>query len=288
VSGWKELLSRLKHSGYRVKLSPSVFGEYGFLSADDETRIRELHGCFLDPEIDAVFSSRGGTGTGRLLERVDANLIASSRKPFLGFSDTTALQWMIFAQTEFITYSGPLTVEWDDSLSEATRAQAWKVLGGNESGNLIDSFKNGRVNRIELLRGQGQIEGCLLPGNLAMITTLLGTPYFPDLTGKILMIEDVSESPYRFDRMLFHLRNAGALQKLFGLIVGDFGWSGDEGEFESQRQSLLDATRGTDYPIMVNLPYGHGRDRMTLPVGGNVRVNFDEFPGIYLLTEQSA
>jgi muramoyltetrapeptide carboxypeptidase len=106
------------------------------------------------------------------------------------------------------------------------------------------------------------------------------------MAGKILMIEDISESPYRFDRMMFHLRNAGVLQKLCGLIVGDFGWSGDEGEFESQRQSLYDATRGTDYPIMINLPYGHGRDRMTLPIGAPVRADFSISPSIFLLPEQ--
>jgi muramoyltetrapeptide carboxypeptidase len=280
-------IKQIEKTGYRVKLSPSVFGEHGFFSADDETRIRELHDCFRDPEIDAVFCSRGGTGTGRLLERIKANLIASSRKPFLGFSDTTVLQWMIFAQTGFVTYSGPLAVEWDDSLSETTRIQAWNVLGRRESGNLVDSFRDSGFNRFELLRGHGQVEGCLMPGNLAMVTTLLGTPYFPDMSGKILMIEDVSEAPYRFDRMLFHLRNAGVLQRLAGLIVGDFGWSGEEGEFESQRQSLLDATRGMDYPIMINLPYGHGRERMTLPVGGPVRADFSDSPGIYLLVEQS-
>jgi muramoyltetrapeptide carboxypeptidase LdcA involved in peptidoglycan recycling len=169
----KRAVEQIEGSGYRVKLSPSVFGEFGFLSADDETRTRELHDLFRDPGIDAILCSRGGTGTGRLLERLDANMIAKSRKPFLGFSDTTVAQWMIQTQTGFITYSGPLAVEWDDSLSDATRAQVWRVLSRSEFGNLIDDFRDGCFTRFELLRGQGQVDGCLMPGNLAMITTLL-------------------------------------------------------------------------------------------------------------------
>ncbi|MBU1638701.1 LD-carboxypeptidase [bacterium] len=274
---------RIERSGYRVKLAPNVFGKHGYLSASDEERLSDLHQLFLDPEVDAVFCSRGGYGTSRLLEKADATLIANSRKPFLGFSDTTALQWMIYAETGFVTYTGPLAVEWDDLVSEAACDHAWRVLTQTETGNLFAAFPSESPQRFELLKGRGELHGVLMPGNLAMITTLCGTPYLPDMQDKILFIEDISESPYRFDRMLFQLRNAGILKKLRGLIVGDFGWDGKEGEYEMQRQCLLDVTRGYSYPIMINLPYGHGRDRLTLPVGGSVAAGFDDTPSLRLL-----
>ncbi len=112
-----------------------------------------------------------------------------------------------------------------------------------------------------------------MPGNLSMIATLLGTPFMPDLKGAVLMIEDVNEPPHRVDRMLFHLRNAGVLQSLNGLFIGDFGTDTDPLRAESLRMSLLDATRGTNYPVIAGFPFGHGPERMTLPVG--VPVGFD-------------
>jgi muramoyltetrapeptide carboxypeptidase len=223
-----------------------------------------------------------------LLEKIDANLIAKSRKPFLGFSDTTALQWMIYAATGFVTFTGPLAVEWDDLISSETRNLAWKILSGIDCGNLVDAFPDTALAEFELLKGSGEIDGILLPGNLAMNTTLCGTPYLPDMSGKILFIEDISEAPYRFDRMLFHLRNSGVLEKLSGLLIGDFGWSGDEAESKLLRQSVIDATDGYPYPVMINLPYGHGRERMTLPVGGLVRVKFDKHPSLKLMTRESS
>lgn len=269
----------IEQSGHSVKLASHVFGKQGYLSASDDDRLSDLYDLFLDEEVDAVFCSRGGYGTSRLLEKVDAGLLADSRKPFLGFSDTTALQWMLFAETGFITYSGPLAVEWDDLVSESTKDQAWEMLGHRAIGNLFEILPD----RFELLKGQGEIEGVLLPGNLAMITTLCGTPYLPNMKDAILFIEDISESPYRFDRMLFQLRNAGILRQLSGLIVGDFGWDGSDGEFELQRQCLLDVTQGYDFPVMINLPYGHGRERLTLPIGGQVVARFDRQPSLKLI-----
>ena len=278
----EQAVSGLKTAGFRVKLSPSAYGREGCLSAQDSVRAQELEDLFRDPEVDAVFSSRGGTGTSRLLSRLDLSAIAGCAKPFLGFSDITALQWALWARHEYVSFTGPLAVEWDGSVSAAARDLALSVLTQEFAGDLLAGLESTSQRSVEVLRGRGEIRGVLMPGNLAIITTLLGTRWMPDLRGTILFIEDISEAPYRFDRMLFHLKNAGALDGLAGLLVGDFGWTGEDGEYESQRQSIRDATADSDYPIVVGLPYGHGKERLTLPIGVPVRVTLSERPGLHL------
>jgi muramoyltetrapeptide carboxypeptidase len=263
-------IARLQALGFTVETAPSVFGQFGFRAAPDEIRARELEQMFARRDIDAVFCTRGGTGAGRLLAMLDTDSIARSRKPFLGFSDVTVLQWCLFARHGFVSFTGPLAVEFDGAVTCETERQAFSVLAGAES-DLLHGFSR---DSLRVLRGTGRWSAPLLPGNLTMITTLLGTPYLPDLSGRFLLIEDVNEPLYRVDRMLFHLRNAGMLQHLAGLITGDLG-AANEAERQALDESLLDATRGTDYPIVTGLPHGHGPERMTLPVGAVVDLNVD-------------
>lgn len=258
--------------GYEVETTPNAFGHDGFLSASDGVRRRELEELFSRDDIDAVFCARGGVGASRLLPFVDTALIARSRKPLLGFSDVTALEWLLVARENFVSFSGPVAVEWDGSSSERSLSRALAVLQGQLPPDLLDSFPR---DHARTLRGGGTVRGRLMPGNLTMITTLLGTPYLPDLTGTLLFVEDINEPPYRIDRLLFHLRNAGVLQRLGGLLCGDLGGEAGEPATEELERSVLDATRGTDYPILLNLPHSHGPERMTLPVGALVDVDFD-------------
>ena len=97
------------------------------------------------------------------------------------------------------------------------------------------------------------------------------------MSGAVLLIEDINEPPHRVDRMLFHLKNAGVLAQLGALLVGDFGTEGDELRHEALRTSVCDATRGTEYPIVMNVPFGHGPVRMTLPIGAPVTLNLEPF-----------
>lgn len=272
--------------GYKVKTTPNVYGKHGFLSATDEIRRQELESLFNDPDVDTVWCARGGVGTSRLLSTLNLEPIANSNKSFLGFSDLTALQWALWAKHRATTFSGPLTVEFADSLSQETRDFALQLLSGASPENWLSSFPD---SKLELLRsGAREIIAPLMPGNLTMMTTLLGTPWMPDLRGVILVIEDIAEPPYRVDRLLFHLRNSGVLYNLAALVVGDFGWGGEEEQTNNDllNQSLLDATSGTSYPIITGFPYGHGATRMTLPVGSPMRLSIsrDQFALSYAIS----
>lgn len=252
--------------GYEVVTAPSAFARHGLFAAPDEVRRRELEEMFARPDVQAVFCARGGVGSSRLLPDLDTATVARSRKSFLGFSDVTVLQWLICKRHEFISFSGPLAVEWSDGISPATKRRALQTLSGRMSGDLLAGFPR---DGIRALRG-GKVRGRLWPGNLTMIATLLGTPYLPDLAGAVLLIEDVNEPPHRVDRLLFHLRNAGVLNRVAALLVGELEF-GEEDELKgSVARSLLDAARGLEIPLAIGLPYGHGPERMTLPVGALV------------------
>jgi len=260
----------MEEKGYRVFLSPSVFEQTGYLAGRDEVRLSSLYDMFERPDVDAVFASRGGYGTSRILARVDCERIAVSRKPFVAFSDVTALQWFLFARTGFVSFSGPLAVEWAGGVSDEALAAEMRLLSGNTQGDLLAGFSK---DDFEVLHG-GQCEGVLLPGNLTLLASLLGTPFLPDLTDTILVLEEVGEARYRLDRLLFHLRNAGVFERIGGLVIGDMthGAPIEEG-MPSVEQLVREATEGYAFPILYGVPYGHGPQRATLPVGADVRLD---------------
>jgi muramoyltetrapeptide carboxypeptidase len=263
---------RLRERGFKLKLSEHVFGKHGFLSATDEIRAAEFSALFSDPEIDLVLCARGGVGSSRLLPRLNFEQLAISDKPFIGFSDLTAIQWALWGKHRAVTFSGPLAIEFDGSLSADTESFMFDMLADTAPENWLSAFP---LAVLKIVRGgASEIFAPLMPGNLTMIATLLGTPYMPDIRGSILAMEDVAEPPYRVDRLLFHLQNAGLLQNLAALLVGDFGWEPDDQESrERLYESVLDATSGTSYPVIFGLPYGHGPERLTLPVGSPVRLS---------------
>jgi muramoyltetrapeptide carboxypeptidase len=256
--------------GYQVVLSPSVFERNAYLAGSDDIRLSSLYDMFERPDVEAVFASRGGYGVSRILARVQCERIASARKPFVGFSDITAFQWFLFWQTGLISFSGPLGVEWAGGVSEETLAATLRLLSGNAQGNLLAGLPK---NDLRILRG-GRCDGILWPGNLTLIASLLGTPFLPDLSGAILILEEVGEARYRLDRLLFHLRNAGIFSRINGLVIGDMTHGAPvEEDVPAVEQLVCEATAGYDFPIVCGIPYGHGSQRATLPVGAQVRLD---------------
>jgi muramoyltetrapeptide carboxypeptidase len=264
-------IEQIESLGFRIRLAEHVFGNAGLFAADDDTRARELQEMFACDDVDAVFCARGGVGSSRLLERLEWRGIADSGKPFLGLSDITALQWALWEHARAVSFSGPLAVEWDGCLTPATREQCFQVLCGEGVANLLAGFPG----RGKLLRAgaSATVVAPLLVGNLTMIATLLGTPHLPDLTNAILLVEDINEPPHRVDRLFWHLRNAGLLNSLAALLIGDFGDGSAEIDTAQIERSVLDAASGAHYPILSDIPFGHGADRMTLPVGGTVKLD---------------
>lgn len=260
--------------GFVPKLGRSIGQVYGALSGEDALRAGDLQQLYGDPEVDILWCAKGGYGAPRLLDLLEFPLFAGTPKPFVGYSDITALHLAFWQACRMPTVHGPMPGS--DDLQEATdpysRAALLRVL--------LDPAPLGTLRNPPGARpmegwGGGSAEGVLLGGNLTLVASLLGTAYLPDLTGAILFLEDIGENTSRLDRMLNQLRLAGVLHQCAGFVLG--GFTNCEVEFpgygfdteEVLRQALLPLGK----PVVARVQAGHVKPTLSLPLGLRVRVD---------------
>ncbi len=243
--------------GYRVELMPGVDEQWGYLAGTDPHRRQQLLDALTDPECRGLLCAWGGYGANRLLE--EWQWPAVPPKWVIGFSDITALLWGLATQGISGVHA-PL-------LSTLAAEPDWSVQ------RLFDWVEGGRS--LLPLQGVGwdnpaapaQATGLLLPGNLAVATSILHTALQPDVEGVILALEDELEPPYRLDRMLSQWRMTGALAKVSGIALGRFTRCEATGPSLSVEQVLRDRLRDLPIPIVADLPFGHDGANAALPVG---------------------
>jgi muramoyltetrapeptide carboxypeptidase len=272
---------------YEPVVGPHASGRYGYLAGTDADRLADLNGALRDPGIDAIWCLRGGYGITRIIEEVDFEALAHRPKPVIGFSDITALLAGVTRRAGVVAFHAPVA---RNPMPLFSRRHFERVLTCAEPAGALDPMPLPvgvlvpREDRIVTLRG-GVAEGTLAGGNLTLLQCLIGTPWFPDLEGSILLLEDVNEDLYRVDRMLAHLRAVGALSRLAGVAIGrftDLKRSTEGGAFGFDE--LLDqylAPLGV--PVALGLPFGHIDAQWTLPLG--VRARFDAGEGTIELVE---
>ena len=252
--------SWFQKKGLSVIFAEHLLEKNRFLAGTDEERAGDIHSLLKNPEVDILLALKGGYGSGRLLDLLDYNLIKEHPKPLIGFSDTTALQLGIYAKTGLISYTGlsprrDITETGVDFLIE-------------QSFNMYLSQKSFSVS-LQNMGKQKETEGILIGGTLSLIDELIGTPYQPDFTDKILFLEDVMEEPYKIDRMLTHLRLAGIFNQVKAVIFGDFYQCISSDKEDGTIQDVLEDfhTRFMNVPMYQGLNYGHGPSRLILPIG---------------------
>jgi muramoyltetrapeptide carboxypeptidase len=262
----------LEKLGYRVLLGKHVTRVKGYLAGTDEQRAADLHAMFARKEVKAVFCVRGGYGTPRLLPLLDYALIARNPKILLGFSDITALQLALWQWCRLVTFHGPmLAVEMAKQMDRATEEWLWRLITSPQK---MPAFSFAETSVVALHPGQAR--GRLSGGNLSLLTTLLGTPYEPSFNRALLFLEESHEEPYRVDRMLTQLQNAGVFDQVTGLLLGHFNQCEPK---DSQRLSLTldevlrEASARAGKPFLVDLPFGHIPRKMTLPLGLRARMD---------------
>ncbi len=222
-----------------------------------------------------MIALRGGYGLSRLLPAIDFELLASSGKYFVGHSDFTALHLSLLAKTGVVSFAGPMIC--DDfsrpDVSEFTQSHFWQCL-----------LRPMTLEIAALGNPIVDVEGTLWGGNLSMVTHVMGTPWMPDINGGILFIEDVNEHPYRVERMLLQLLHGGVLSRQKAVILGDFsGYRLSEYDNGYDFEAMLACLRRlVPIPLLQGLPFGHTRDKLTLPVGAMCRLHSDE-AGIQLV-----
>ncbi len=252
----------LEQLGYRVHVGASVFRQHGYLAGPDSERLADLQAMFVDPEVRAILTARGGYGSGRLLPRLDLDVVRNHPKIFVGYSDLTFLLAHFMERAGLVTFHGPMVSGMAQSPDGAQRLLA--LLEGDRSG--------WNLRGAEIVQ-PGTAEGVVVGGCLSVLVSMLGTPYDLDTAGRILFLEDVNEKPYRVDRMLTQLRHAGKLDGVVGVVFGEMaGCSADPNEAVTVRDVIAQAFATVSYPVVFGLPTGHGRGAATVPLGVRARL----------------
>lgn len=261
-------LRALRQRGLTVdmaRVSPTAY-----LAGTDESRASAFNAALRRDDVDAIVCLRGGYGVLRMLDRVDYDAARAHPKLIVGYSDITALHLALYARAGLPGISGPMVAsDWGPGLDAETEADFWRVAGGASDYDVL-----GPGGEALTPLHAGEAEGVLLGGNLALVSSLVGTPYLPDLTGAILFLEDVSEAPYRIDGMLARLRLAGVLDQLGGLVFGLF----TDATVKPGRPTftvdevLAHYAPFVDGPVARGLVYGHVPRKTTMPVGVRARL----------------
>lgn len=276
-------IRRYEELGFGIKTYGDLYRQHGYLAGEDTTRAEELMAAFADPEVSAVLPARGGTGITRLLERLDYDVIRENPKIFAGFSDNSALHLAIQKMTGLVTFHTPHLQDGlghPDGMTERTvnayrRALMAEQYHQSQQGYVVPLSDEAQSSLATLFPGVAR--GRLVGGNLSLIGALMGTPYDIETEGKILLLEDVDEAPYRIDRMLSQLRLAGKLCKIAGVLLGQFT---DCNPPKDKPSLSLDQIfhhyfKGLNVPVIRNFPTGHTRDNVTLPLNAEVELDAD-------------
>ncbi len=281
-------VAAVEQLGFKPRLARHARARWGFLAGSDRERAADLMAMFADRRVRAVFCVRGGYGTARLLPLLDYSVFRANPKILLGYSDITSLHCAFLAKANLVSFHGPMLNSdfIKDHLPDYTRAACWRVVMEPAPAGSI--CRGCRKHTVQVLRA-GRASGELVGGNISILCTTLGTPYQPSFKGKILFFEDLDEVPYRFDRMLTHMLNAGVLQQVAGIAIGVNKNCHDPKAKKTNeyRQTLADVFKerllALKVPVVMGLPFGHVPHNATLPLG--VRVTLDADRGDLTIDE---
>ncbi len=256
----------IEHLGFPVRVGTHALNRHRFLAGTDEERAVELMTMFRDPAVRAVFCSRAGYGSGRLLPLLDFAQLAQTPKVFLGFSDITLLLNALLQRAALVCFHGPL-VAGQFAMGFASRSLTHLL-------NLLTTGYGEPSLPVPTVLRAGVAEGPLVGGCLSVVVATLGTPFAVETSGTILFLEDVGEKPYRVDRMLTQLKHAGKLEEVAGVVFGEMsGCFGESNDPALLLSVLADIFAEYAYPVGFGLPAGHGGDNFALPLGTCVRLD---------------
>lgn len=253
----------LESAGFRTFFDDAIFRKHGFLAGNDLQRADQVNRLFTDPSIQAVICARGGYGSMRILPFLDVKTIRKHPKIFLGFSDISVLLSVIQDWCDLITFHGPVVT----TLANAAEETITSLLTILTSGTTLELTPEKGI-----IIKPGVASGRMAAGNLTTLCHLVGTPYAPTFNGKILLLEDIGEAPYRIDRMLTQMKLAGCFNGMAGLVLGSFK---DCGSLNEIFNVVLRIFEDTDIPILAGFDIGHGKQNFTIPLGLSATLDAD-------------
>lgn len=260
----------LKTWGYEVTLAPHALDHKDYLAGSDEHRAADLQAAFDNPDVSAVFCSRGGYGCARLFPYLDLDRMAASNKPFFGFSDITTLH-LALNKRGLMTYHAPMLLTLSREREPWVETSLRDALAGSDP--LHPDSKAGK----SIVPGSAR--GRLTGGCLCLITDSIGTPYAIETEGRIVLIEDVDENPHRVDAMLTQMLNTGHAQAAAGFVIGEMTGTDDRQDASigkrPWREIVADRLAPLGKPMIVEYPFGHNSAMLTLPMGAMVKLDAD-------------
>jgi muramoyltetrapeptide carboxypeptidase len=254
-------LAAIEARGYRYLPVEDLGSRRRYLAADDARRAVALRSAFANSQAAAVWCVRGGYGSMRLLPELRVSELP--HKALIGFSDVTALHaaWQASGR---MSIHGPVITQFGHQ-PKAAMDRLFMLLEGRSPPAL------GGARTVRL----GRARGPLLGGNLAVLSRLVGTRWFPDLRGAVLLLEEVAERPYRLDRMWTHLRLAGVLDGLAGVAIGRLDACEEPGADYTAAEVMADLLRELPVPSAMGFPIGHGGENQAVLLGGPAVLDAD-------------
>jgi muramoyltetrapeptide carboxypeptidase len=249
--------------GWEPVLAPHATERTGYLAGNDRDRLNDINSALRDPSIDGLWCLRGGYGMMRILPGIDYDALSRSPKAIIGYSDITALHAAVQRKCRLITYHGPTARE---PLSDFSR----------------DSFERAVVTQTDpcgtapnaRVINPGTAEGRLVGGNLAVLASLCGTPFMPDLTDGIVILEDINEPVYRIDRMLQQLKLSGVLEACNAIVFGECVKCPEDASGGRGFDDVLgEVARALGVPCLAGIPVGHIDKQWTLPLGAMATID---------------
>ncbi len=256
-------LSVLEEMGFTVFFPETIFEQKRYLAGSDAHRADLLNSMFADSDIKGIICARGGYGALRILSLMDFDTIAANSKILIGCSDATVLLNTFYSKCGLVSLHGPM-IEFLARASDRTKQSLHEILFTDQP--LTVSCANRAVVH------SGLASGVMAGGNLTTLCHLVGTPFEPDFSGQILLLEDIGESPYRIDRMLIHMKLAGCFEHVNGFVLGSFKGCGEP---DLVYQVFDDIFSNDAFPILAGFDIGHDEPNLTIPFGINVSFDTD-------------
>jgi muramoyltetrapeptide carboxypeptidase len=274
----EESINNLRKLGFNVVYSDKLMQKNGYFSATDKDRADDLNEMFERKDVHGIMCARGGYGCARILHYLDYNLISENPKPFIGFSDVTALHYAIYKNCSLVTFNGPVSIS---TFSRFSVKNFENILIKKSNKLILENSVTGNNHNPYGITSiaEGFAQGELIGGNLTIAVSLIGTEYDIDYSGKIIFLEEFIEEPYRIDRMLTQLLQAGKLKDAAGIALGVFKLCEPNkqnpafsGSF-SLMEVLRDRLGNLGIPVVYGLSFGHVADKFTLPFGVKAELN---------------
>ena len=278
-AGWLTRgVKALERAGFDVLLDPEIGTLRRFTRAEDERRAENFMGMWVDPRVKALIGGTGGYGAVRMIPYLDSHVFASNPKAFVGYSDITALHLWLMRCANLRVFHGPTV---DDLIPSGRDPTMSSLLSA-----LTTPRPTTRIGRdIARAAKPGRATGRLVGGNLSLVQQSIGTPYEVDCRGAILFLEETRDPMSVVDERLVHLRAAGLLRQVRGVVFGQLSLDrSEEDEFED---FVLDLVSDLDVPVLMDFPAGHEVPNVTIPFGTEIELVVEETTGWLVYREDA-